>query len=206
MSRIIADHITRDSGGDKKEYPRLGYYWVPAAIDGSLSQVKVGYKDTDDPTYLGIKKEEIDKRMYMLIGTPTRKLVVTTGGFEPFKGKGLHIAHVGEQFLKEAKWSLYGASDTPIKRPSEKRNKIRRMSYVIQDSGGFQLATGVEDFVDPLAVARSHSVYADSGVSLDIPASSMTDVPLVLASARMLAANNKVLRENTDKQVKLLNV
>ena len=206
MSRIIADHIQRNNAADKADYPRLGYYWVPAAVDGSLSQVKVGYKDNDDPTFLGIQKKEIDNRAYMMVATPTRKLVITTGSFEPFKGKGLHVKHIGEQFLKEAKWSLYGASDTPIKRHSEKRDNIRAMSYVIQDSGGFQLATGVEDFVDPLAVARSHSVYADSGVSLDIPSSSMTDVPLVLASARMLVANNKVLRENTDKQVKLLNV
>lgn len=204
--KTIHPDITRDTSLDKPDYPALGYHWVPAAIDGSIPNIKIGYAEIESPSFLGVKKKTIDNRAYLLIGAPTRKAVVTAGTLAPFKDALTHKVLVGDEFLKATKFSLYGVPDAPLRSDSAKRKHIRKHSYVIQDSGGFQLATGVQDFVDPRHVSRTHSIYADSGVALDIPGSSVRDHDLVMASARMLVANNKIMREETDKAVRLLNV
>ena len=40
---------------------------------------------------------------------------------------------------------------------------------VICDSGGFQLRTGNQSFIDPVELAEFYSEYVDEGVTLDIP-------------------------------------
>ncbi len=201
--------MKRNKSLDKKSYPKVGYYWVPASIEGSSPTMSVGVtpiKDKNakrDITYK-VTKDEKTRRFVYSVRTPTTVVQFSTKG-SLIKGHE-QTYHLGKSLYEDLDFSLYGVAEAPAKKFSEKRDLIRSKSHVIQDSGGFQLATGVEEFLDPLHVAKMHSLYADSGVALDIPTFGTKDQRFLAATAKMQRYNSKVLREHTDKAVKLMNV
>lgn len=89
-------------------------------------------------------------------------------------------------------------------RPGSKNDKYRK-SYkdyvVLQDSGGYQLISGVKTFVCPERVAEVHTRYADEGVSLDIPLASVINLDLAKASAKIQVENSKVIRRSFKKDL-----
>jgi hypothetical protein len=191
-----------------KPLPPVGYYWVPASVDSSQSVVKIGYQPHKD-FKLGIVSKKIKNRVYYKVGTPKHDMVLTMSSLKEIPQKFEKVAMPMLDLLKKVQWSLYGVPDTPkddTRVAAKLRRKILDLTYVIQDSGGFQLATGVVDFVDPKAVAESHSRFVNSGVSLDLPGSGLSNHDLVIGSAKMLAANSKIIQENLTAPVRLLNV
>lgn len=194
--------MNRDTDLDK-ELPKSGYFWVPASMSNSMANMRVSQSPADKSKPLGITKKVVANRTLATFRTPAHTLKVATDvRFFPNEDS----YNLGSYFLRSAKFALYGANDATLSKKAKWRDDIRSNAYVIQDSGGFQIATGVEDFLDPIDVAKAHSLYADSGVSLDIPTFKTRDKELLLTTARVLVANSKVLRENAHKNVQLLNV
>lgn len=84
--------------------------------------------------------------------------------------------------------------------PSIQTNKT-----IICDSGGFQLSSGKEVWIDPEHLTDFYNVYVDEGVTLDIPIRTYNRELLV----RMLAVqkkNSKMIMEGLKPGVRLANV
>lgn len=197
--------LQRDTSLDK-ELPGVGYHWVPASMNGGFANF-LFRKDPNKSGKLGLSKKKMGSRVLARYDTPSCRLLLGTHIplFEAEPGDG-KIVNLGKKFLRTAKYSLYGANDAPINSFAAWRDDVRANSYVIQDSGGFQIATGVVDFLDPVKVAKAHSLYADSGVCLDIPTFKTADTTVLKATAKVLVANNEIMAREAHKSVSLLNV
>lgn len=201
--------LDRDTSLDK-DYPiKAGYAWAPAVIDDyPLTQLYTAKA----PLNVGLtEKQKAVKGMIFYQKTALGRSLTYNALRGNLKKLGVpqdKIKWPGKQVIKQTKFSLYNQADVGNESARGKvvRDMVRKHSYVLQDSGGFQLVSGVEDFIDPLLVARKHTLYADSGVSLDLPVSGLTDKKFVLAAASMLVANTKKILENVPSQVRILNV
>lgn len=200
--------LKRDHKLDKDLPFKYGYAWAPAVID-DVPFMALSVQKTD---VLGItvKKKVVKGSLYYQKTLLGRKVTyngqrgsLTAVGVDPKK-----VIHIGRRFVESTNFALYNAMDVGqnSKRGKEIRDDVRARTYVLQDSGGFQLVSGREEFIDPLMLAEKHSLYADSGVSLDLPVSGVTDREFALVAARMLIANTKVLLENTDPKARIMNV
>lgn len=86
--------------------------------------------------------------------------------------------------------------------PATKKSKLHRirLNYkknhtVFQDSGGFQLYSGIKTFIHPADVAKAHRRYAHEGVGLDVPLGITRNPELALQSARVQYWNHKVIEQ-----------
>lgn len=204
-------HILERTTKYDKGYPmEVGYAWAPAVIDDfPLAQMH------RKPAPYGIGVSEKSKSVngtlfyqktalgHTLTYNALRGNIHTNLGIAKDK-----IKWPGKKAIKATKFSLYNQADVATESVKGKaiRDLVRKDSYVLQDSGGFQLVSGVADFVDPLQVARKHTLYADSGVSLDLPVSGVNDKAFALATAQMLIANTRVILTNVPPQVKVMNI
>jgi len=200
--------LERDHKLDKNYPFEFGYAWAPAVID-DFPFMEVSVRDTST---LGIteKSKTINGALYYQKTMLGRAITFNglRGSLTAVGVKKEDIHHIGRQFIETSHFALYNAMDVGhnSKRGKEIRDDVRARTYVLQDSGGFQLVSGREDFIDPKMLAVKHSLYADSGVSLDLPVSGITDKKFALIAAKMLIANSKVLRDNMDKRARLMNV
>lgn len=88
---------------------------------------------------------------------------------------------------------------------TEVLDPLQSNKTIICDSGGFQLSSGKEVWVDPEDLAEFYNANIDEGVTLDIPIRTYNRELLV----RMLAvqkANSKMLIEGLEPEVRLANV
>ncbi len=197
--------MKRNTELDKKDYPiPYGYAWAPAVIDDfPLCQLKCTAANANGSD----KVKKVKGNTFYQKSQLGRKLTYNAlrGDLRTLGVKD--ISYPGAKFIKATKFSLYNQAD--ITNASESGTKIRNLvranSYVLQDSGGFQLVSGVEDFIDPAMVARKHYLYADSGVSLDLPVSGINDKKFALAAAKMLVANTRIILDNSGP-AKVMNV
>lgn len=83
------------------------------------------------------------------------------------------------------------------------RMESKKDHTIFQDSGGYQLVSGAKLFVDPVAVAEAHNVYAHEGVGLDIPTGSLGNLQLIVESSKIQNLNNAVIRKTLNKDVQL---
>jgi len=179
-----------------------GFYWAPAAME---KLYHIGLLKVPSPVYVPLpvaKKVPAGHKcsLYVLDGFNQR--IIYSTRLNP-KGSW----YPGREILKEASFGLYNAQEKSFKASyfKEARN-LGALCHRIQDSGGFQLFTGVTDFIDPVALTKVHDEFADSGVSLDLPLSLTRDVDTVRAGARMLAANSATLLKERKGSWNLMNV
>lgn len=205
MTNILKRNVNLD-----KDYPiKYGYAWAPAVIDDyPMTQLHVS---TAKPGVgVSSKKKSVKGIIFFQKTALGRCLTYNAlrGNLESIGVPKDKITWPGREVIKSTKFSLYNQANVSKESSRGKvvRDLVRKDSYVIQDSGGFQLVSGVEDFIDPLLVARKHSLYADSGVSLDLPVSGLNDKAFALAAASMLVANTKKILENVPSQVRVMNV
>lgn len=185
-----------------RELPKPGYYWAPAAMEQLYNQSLV--KKPFDGAY--------EPHMYR------KEIEGKAAGVRIMEGFGSKMAHSarvklkdawhpGRELLKRTHFGLYNAQDKVMKTSHlEQAEALGKLCYRIQDSGGFQLFSGVKDFIDPVELAKVHNVFADSGVGLDLPMSLVEDKQLVIAGARMMAANSVVLQRERTTKWALMNV
>lgn len=78
---------------------------------------------------------------------------------------------------------------------------------VVQDSGGYQVAHGAVDFINPLKLAESYRNNADEGVILDLPPRQLGDDPeIIKAVARIHALNARLMSKEFKKDFRFGNV
>lgn len=182
-----------------------GFYWAPAGMEVlyNVSLAKGAHPDTLPPTATKHTFVRAERKLsyWEYLGFNTRIR---------YMGSGVSLKdgwHPGRELLQSIGFGLYNASDHPLSpKMQAKTSKIRALCHCIQDSGGFQLFSGVSDFIDPDQLVLTHDAYADSGVGLDLPMSLVGDPTLVLGGARMLAANNVRMLKNRATHWRLMNV
>lgn len=82
---------------------------------------------------------------------------------------------------------------------------IQTNKTIICDSGGFQLASGKEVWVDPEDLVNFYNEYIDEGVTLDIPIRTY-DRELLRRMLIVLKKNSKFIIERLDPDIRLANV
>ena len=200
----------RNHALDKTSFPKNGYYWIPATSDTSTVWTQAAHRRNTKPATLGFRASDLEGQQNKLYeyGTPNITSAWTTSRQHQILEEAGYpkVAQLGSDFFKASKFALYGAPDAPKNKTSAIRTAVRKNAFVLQDSGGFQLATGTEDFIDPKDVIWAHNRDADAGVALDIPSMGMTDPVLLRRTAKVLVANNEVLLKHREAPVKLVNV
>lgn len=78
---------------------------------------------------------------------------------------------------------------------------------IVSDSGGFQMLTGVEDFIDPVRLTQWASAHADLLMALDVPCDHQ-DMPLdkLKALAHLQNLNTDVILANKSDRLSLINI
>lgn len=93
---------------------------------------------------------------------------------------------------------------------SQKRHAYDRTKFnkgkLFCDSGGFKLAVGTEEFIDPLDLAKYYNKYANYGMGLDIPPSKITKFDELMVRAEIQKKNNDIILQHLDKDVTLYNI
>jgi hypothetical protein len=185
-----------------RSLPAPGYYWAPAAMEQLYNQslIKKEFAGSYEPH---MYRKEIEGK---------------SAGVRVMEGMGVRIAHSariklkdawhpGRELLQRTHFGLYNAQDKVMKDSHIlQAAALAKLCYRIQDSGGFQLFSGVKDFIDPIELTEYHDVFADSGVGLDLPLSLVNDPILIKAGARMLAANNALMAKTRKAKWALMNV
>jgi hypothetical protein len=205
----------RNTSIDKGFPIDYGYRWIPAAaVNSVLKTVAHKRPNNNLKKPLGVfpVKNESGRIVYeartptSIVSSSSSKSVLKAHLGEKVLAKYPDTPPLGKEFHRFAGFSLYGVSDAPTSKRSPDRDDLRKECYMLQDSGGFQLATGVEEFLDPLRVASAHITYADSGVTLDIPSFGIKDSSLLNATAKVQAANSAVIADKVNGACKLLNI
>jgi len=75
-------------------------------------------------------------------------------------------------------------------------DKLKISTSLMGDSGGFQLLSGVKEFIDPLELAKWHTAYSNLGMTLDLPPSYGSSQEYIDKCAAIQILNNKVLIDN----------
>jgi len=178
-------------------YPQVGYYWAPAGAE-QLALASIAKKPSSSgniiPRISQVKKGL--RTIQILEGHGQTIAYARAAAIKNSTPLGLNI-------VKSTRFALYNAHNngTSDKKDNSKvvlATRLREHAHMLQDSGGFQLFSGASDFVDPVEVAKSHNIFADSGVALELPVSLVDSPEVVTASAYMMAANSEtILKEKT---------
>ena len=199
----------------KKPSKAVGYYWMPAATDEVSCFRNIAVLETKN-TQFGSRRIKVQNGekapMVFVMKNPTQTVWASA---KPLPESVINKPGVklydfgfndGRPYLAQnVKFAMYNAS-TAASKHMDVRDRIRKSTYVVQDSGGFQLFVGKLDFLSPTEVVKRHNQYADVGVGLDIPGYGITDSKIVDATARVLAANNLEMLKHRDPKVQLMNV
>jgi len=84
-------------------------------------------------------------------------------------------------------------------------DEIQTDKIVICDSGGFQLRSGKEFWIDPEKLTEFYNDNVDEGVTLDVPIPTY-DRDLLKRMLKIQAKNSKLILSGLDKNVRLMNV
>lgn len=101
--------------------------------------------------------------------------------------------------------TAYTSRDNKMRLRSDIPKHMQTNKTVICDSGGFQLRSGKEFWIDPEELAQFYNDYVDEGVTLDVPIPTYNRELLT----RMLGvqkSNSQTLIRNVNKHVKIANV
>lgn len=188
----------------KFSYLPIGYYWVPADLPGGYPF----YAGITPGTFNTVAKKTLAHKKYKVsfYQFPDQQVYIAPKPVAEIRraAKSLSFDFLSGPFLKDLVHLCMCNAFTTSRRDREAM--ISSEHYrVIQDSGGFQLFTGAAEFIDPIDVAKRHR-GVDIGVGLDIPSYAIDNWDLMARTARVLGANNVVMREHSSTKQALLNV
>lgn len=143
------------------------------------------------------------------ISCPDRELMLTrdalvTGGPRNFATEGWHEfvpfgwcnsptkEHYPPQFMINYVAHVQGLQSPRMRAPGAVRADGRR---IMSDSGGFQLGSGVVQWVNPVTLAEWYIDNVDEGMALDIPTGWYDSTPLADRAARVQAMNSRVMQK-----------
>jgi hypothetical protein len=167
-----------------------GYYLAPAVFDQTLpAHIRTTPTYNKHFEYKTKKHKEGNFTSYHF-NTPTQDTLILTESYLSVAKPGIKTFNLRDQL--KTPFGLINWLDRPKK-------DLLRGHLLIQDSGGFQLAVGREDFISPADLLNAHKDI-DLGVSLDIPLTAfngneLTDVQLKRL-ASVTSRTNKYLEDN----------
>lgn len=142
-------------------------HWMPADyIAGSPSVYRIYKRTVENP--LTFKQQSVPgKRMSYLYQMGRTQVICTT------RKLPLEELTSPDKVLKTLDYIMVNATGSPSAyKKVEVILDTHKHLTVLQDSGGYQLFTGVRDYVDPVAVAKRHLLLPKGrreGVGLDLP-------------------------------------
>lgn len=150
----------------------------------------------------GVKVGLQNKRLYLMKpGYKEYNNVLSVDGYDcclnlDMLGSGnSSVRHNGLMFCYDEKESL--------RRHTYDKSKVP--TYLFGDSGGYKLATGTMEFIDPIDLAHWYNKYVKQGMTLDIPI--WNDKSCDYAKhAGVQKKNTNLILENLDDTVTLYNI
>jgi hypothetical protein len=151
---------------EKEELLRsgVGYYLAPACIDRILPSLIKEVADGSTELTASTQKEGALAKYHLTM--PGKSLYIASDSYalrntQLLKSKNFH----NWRALSDSPFGLINHFDSP----DRIAGFLKSTKLILQDSGGFQMATGKTDFVCPEYVLEKHRNNADIGVTLDIP-------------------------------------
>jgi queuine/archaeosine tRNA-ribosyltransferase len=195
------------------------YSFVPAAVNSLQPHglgIYVKYSKNDSGRII-IKE---DNFKYTWIVCPDREIVVTKNNYPIYYPMGEnfdeyvdlniyndHVANSLEVDIYMINYSAYGKNSklAPQGRRNGRNPNVKQQPFILADSGGFQLHSGVKEYIDPLDVITWYNENVDWGMVLDVPPCIHEDQ--YLKRAAVIQANNiKVMLDNKKPNVELINI
>ncbi len=195
------------------------FYWVPAGIDNSLEGlgVYVKYKKYRNGP---ITLKRGDDR-YLWIDCPDRELVIQrerhyvndshkirslkVEDYDEFVHLNVNSPSLGSDL--QLPYAMVNAKVVQgIGNSWYKEDRKNRHTRVMVDSGGFQIAKQVTDFVDPNEVIHAHNHHGNMGMILDIPFSITENKDQMKRIARIQNKNTDVLMSKKRDDLELINI
>jgi queuine/archaeosine tRNA-ribosyltransferase len=198
----------------------MSYRFVPAAIDYANSGLGcyIRYKNSGSDRVF-VKQHDAT---YMWLVCPDREIVMVRDAncIDTY-------APMGENFDEYIDWNIWNSAmsqalGTQIWMPNytnymscenPKSPNIRRSGrnpkqeepFILSDSGGFQLWTGLRSFLDPVELVKWYNDNVDWGMILDLPLS-IHDPVLIKRSTKVQAKNIDLMLKNKNDRVELINI
>lgn len=196
-----------------------GFRWMPAAVDmknhGGLG-CYVRYKRYQDKPVV-VRHKSANR---ILLECPDRDLLLVRDQhyFWPYKPtEGVWDEFVNfSPFWANAQrdndlhyWMLnyteyIGTDAAP--RLRQGRPRAPHENFIVSDSGGFQLAMGRLDWVDPVEVVKWYNDNVDLGMVLDIPTLNVNSKKDFLTIARAQEKNTRLMLDHKNENLELLNI
>lgn len=195
------------------------FYWVPAGIDNSLEGlgVYVTYKKhrpgpihlkRGDDRYLWIDCPDRDliiqrERHYVNDSLKTRSM--KPENYDEFVHLNVNSPALGTDL--QLPYAMVNAKVVQgVGNSWYKEDRKNRHTQVMVDSGGFQIAKQVTDFVDPHEVIHAHNHHGDMGMILDIPFSVAESKEQMKRIARIQNKNTDILMSEKRDDLDLINI
>lgn len=177
--------------------------YVPAGLEGwnsRMGQVFVKFeKNKDTSIYRGVGYRVVrlvDRTIHIVYETSrNQRLIDTQFDFDYV---------VPYQNPLELKGRIDLVLVNPVHAKKGFYNNFRPHGIkTIADSGGFQMRSGVSDFVNPDNVVEFYNKHTDIGMALDLPITNSVEAPLWDKVSNLMAANANYMEKKLNNNVTL---
>lgn len=193
--------------------PARPYEYMPASIDSTDKALSMGVKYERNDKYSaekvnnGIVMRFPDRTLYCyrsfmpsherMLDQPVDEILE----MDIFTNKGL----LGEMGFK---YSMVNSSAIPSTYVYENYDAEKKDLWplIVSDSGGFQLHSGAEDFLDPHEIVKAHNKVCDIGIVLDMPLPHRFQKDLLMREAAIQKKNTEIFIKEKRKSLEFLNV
>ena len=189
------------------------YNYMPASVDTITKGMTIGIRYEKNSEYTAVSRPN-----YAEFRLPDRTLYMFTSLLKFYERNfNLKLDEVLDMDLFNNKSLLteYGfnlamvnSSAVPKKYLHDDWDAERKDDWplIVSDSGGFQLISGTEEFLDPVEIITAHNAACDIGIVLDIPLPWMFQKDLLPKAAKLQKRNSEVLLKHKRPSLDLLNV
>lgn len=189
------------------------YSFMPASIDSTDNCLTLGVKYEKNKEYTHTKMGNSfkvtlpDRTLYLFrsfMPTTDRLLNLDIDEYvelDVFNNKSL----LGEMGFD---YAMVNSSAIPKTYLYDDYDSERKKLWptIVADSGGFQLARGVVDFLSPLEIVNCHNKSCDAGMTLDIPMAHTLQKHFLERAAKVNLKNNKIFEKHKRKSLELINI
>jgi hypothetical protein len=193
--------------------PTRAFEFMPASIDSTDKAMTMGVKYESNKT-IGIEKQGNSA----LMRYPDRTLYCFRS-FMPSHERLLDVPldetlemdiFTNKSLLGEIgfKYSMVNSSAIPSTYLLENYDAEKQDLWplIVSDSGGFQLHSGAEEFLDPNNIVASHNKACDIGIVLDLPLPHRFQKDLLLRAGKVQKMNTEIFLKQKRESLQFLNV
>jgi hypothetical protein len=189
------------------------YEWMPASIDSTDKALSIGVKYEKNAKFEAVKHRSgiimrfPDRTLYCLRSfVPSHERMIDVSldevvEMDIFTNKSL----LGEMGFK---YAMVNSSAVPTTYHYDDYDAESQKLWplIVSDSGGFQLHSGAEEFLDPHEIVETHNKVCDVGICLDIPLPHKFQKDLLIRAAHVQKANTEIFLKHKRKSLSILNV